>query len=336
MYLSMRNGKISLLMNRMPLSRLVLAAFCGFVLQAAHAETKALAGPPDHGKQAWFLSMLKTLADVDALNDPAKVGAILGVKFSKTVVTSGPSHMEAFAKSFERDEYTPIDPTWFTGSQPGYASTGNFKPNGRNGFVAGVDPTAMGAKVNLKYFESKRFGLAETPMVRADIPKNDTKTTVIFYGIDKLTCISRQDIQSFFPELRHIGATDANSERYLYTPPAREESGNVLSFEAPGEKCLTEATVNQFSGFGKRIKRAVLKFARCLQDAGAAFCSAHPDATPRDFSIHGQLQSHLRESCGSLDAFYEKEPQTSQEPQGQINYFDIPAHCPYPNNEPGH
>lgn len=324
-------------MNRMSLNGLVFAALCSFFLQTAHAETKAFAGPPDQGKQAWFLGMLKTLADVDALNDPAKVGAILGVNFSKTVVTSGPSHVEAFAKSFERDEYTPIASTWFTGGPPGYASTGNFKPNGRNGFVAGIDPTAMGTKVNLKYFESKRFGLpVDTPTLRADVPKNDTQTTVIFYGIDKLTCISRQDIESFFPELHHIEATDASSERYLYSPLAREESGNVLSFEAPGGKCLTEATVNEFSGFGKRIKRAVLKFAQCLQDAGTAFCRAHPDATPRDFSIHGQLKTHLRESCGSLDAFYEKEPENGQEPQEQINYFDIPVHCPYPYKGHGH
>ena len=315
---------------------LVLAACCSFFLQAAHAESKAFASPPDQGRQTWFLGMLKTLADVDALNDPTKVGAILGVKFSKTVVTSGPSHMEAFAKAFERDEYTPIDPTWFTAGPPGYASTGNFKAKGRNGFVAGIDPTATGTKVTLKYFESKRFGLLDTPTVRADIPKNDTQTTVIFYGIDKLTCISLQDIQSFFPEIQHVNATDASSERYLYSPPAREESGNVLSFEAPGEQCLTEATVHEFSGFGKRIRRAVIKLAQCLQDAGTAFCRSHPDATPRDFSIAGQLKSHLRESCESLDAFYEKEPQNGQEPQRQFNYFDIPAHCPYPNKGPGH
>ncbi|MDF6960940.1 hypothetical protein NLR21_26320, partial [Escherichia coli] len=133
-----------------------------------------------------------------------------------------------------------------------------------------------------------------------------------------------------------VNATDASSERYLYTPPAREESGNVLSFEAPGEQCLTEATVHEFSSFGKRIRRAVTKLAQCLQNAGTAFCRAHPDATPRDFSIAGQLKSHLRESCDSLDAFYEKEPENGQEPQGQINYFDIPAHCPFPNKRPGY
>ncbi|CBJ38852.1 exported protein of unknown function [Ralstonia solanacearum CMR15] len=324
-------------MKRISLAGLVLGALCSFLQQAAQAETKTFATPPDQGKQTWFLGVLKTLADTAPLNDPVKVGATLGVKFNKTVVTSGPSHAEAFANSFERDEYTPIDPTWFTSGPPGYASTGNFKPNGHNGFVAGIDPTAMGTKVNLKYFESKRFGLPdENFTLRADVPKNDTHTTVIFYGIDKLTCITRQDIESFFPEIHHMGATDASSERYLYYPPAREESGSVLSFEALGEKCLTEATVSEFSGFGKRIKRAILKFAKCLQDAGTAFCRAYPNAAPRDFSIHDQLKFHLRENCGSLDAFYEKEPRNSQEPQGQIDYFNIPAQCPYPDKGLGH
>lgn len=319
-------------MKRISLVGLMLAALCSLLLQAAHAETKTFTTPPDQGKQTWFLDMLKTLADTDALDDPVKVGAILGVKFNKIVVTTGASHMEAFAKSFERDEYTPTDQTWFTGGPLGYASTGNFKPKGHNGFVAGIDPTATGTKLNLKYFESKRFGLPDDNVIlRADVPKNDTHTTIIFYGIDKLTCITLQDIESFFPRIHHMGRTDASSERYLYYPPAREESGNVLSFEAPREKCVTEATVNEFSGFGKRIRRAILKFAKCLQDAGTDFCSKRPDATPRDFKIYDQLKSHLRTSCGNLDTFYEKEPQNGQEPQGEIDYFNIPAHCPYPD-----
>ena len=116
-------------------------------------DSKTFASPPGQGLQAWFLDMLKTLADTDDLTDPAKVSAILGVKFDKNVVTTKPSHMESFAKSFERDEYTPAGTTWFTESEPGYASTGNWKPNGGNGFVAGVDPRASGKQVNFKYFK---------------------------------------------------------------------------------------------------------------------------------------------------------------------------------------
>ena len=319
-------------MRRISLAGLMLAALCCFLPQAAYAENKTVAAPPDQGKQTWFLNLLKTLADTDALDDPDQVGAILGVRFNQTVVTTGPSHVEAFAKSFERDEYTPTDETWFTAGPPGYASTGNFKPSGRNGFVAGIDPTATGKNVNLKYFESKRFELPDDNVIlRADIPKNDTHTTVIFYGIDKLTCITLQDIKSFFPGIHHMEGTDASSERYQYYPPVREESGNVLSFEAPEAKCVTEATVSEVSGFGKRIKRATLKFAKCLQQAGTAFCRKHPNATPPDFQINVQLKSHLRESCGNLDAFYEKEPPNGKETLGKIDYFDIPAHCPYPD-----
>ena len=85
-------------MKRMSLAGLMLAVLCGILLQAAHAETKALAAPPDQGRQTWFLGMLKTLADTDGLDDPDKVGAILGVKFDNSVVTTGPSRMESFAK----------------------------------------------------------------------------------------------------------------------------------------------------------------------------------------------------------------------------------------------
>ena len=117
-------------MKRLSLAGLMLAAMCAFLAQAAQGDSKTFASPPGQGLQAWFLDMLKTLADTDDLTDPAKVSAILGVKFDKNVVTTKPSHMESFAKSFERDEYTPAGTTWFTAGELGYASTGNWKPNG--------------------------------------------------------------------------------------------------------------------------------------------------------------------------------------------------------------
>jgi hypothetical protein len=319
-------------MKRAFLVGIIMAAFCALMEQTVHAEPKSFAMPPKEGRQVWFLDMLKNLADTNDLTDPIKVGAILGVKFNTNVVTKGPSHMEAFAKSFERDEYTPAGKTWFMAGEPGYASTGGWKPNGGNGFVAGIDPRAKGRKVNFKYFQSRRFGLDDNMIIlRADIPKNDSQTTLIFYGIDKLACITLHDIQSFFPGIHHMDGTDASAERYLYYPSPSEESGNVLSFEAPEGKCVTEATVNEFSGFGKRIKRATLKFAKCMQDAGTEFCKNYPEANPQTFRAHVELRAYLHESCGStLDAYYQKEPSSGEAPQEGINYFDLPAFCPYP------
>jgi len=317
-------------MKRISLFSLMLLALCSLLLHSVHAESKANATPPDKGRQAWFLDMLKTLADTEDLTDPAKVGAILGVTFNKSVVTTGPSHMESFAKSFERDEYTSEGKTWFEAGEPGYASTGNWKPNGGNGFVAGVDPHAKGTKVNVKYFESKRFGLPDDDLILyAHVAKNDTQTTVIFYGIDKLTCITLQDIQSFFPGIHHMGGTDASSERYFYYPPVREEAGNVLSFEAPAGKCVTEATVHEFSGFGKRIKRAQRKLDQCLRDAGPAFCKKYPDARPQsDFPTFQKLKVFLHDACGGLDAFYQKEPLTGEEPKGDEDFMVVHPSCP--------
>jgi hypothetical protein len=168
-------------------------------------------------------------------------------------------------------------------------------------------------------------------ILRPDIPKNDSQTTIIFYGINKLSCITLHDIQSFFPGIHHMEATDASSERYLYYPPPREESGNVLSFEAPEGQCVTEDTVQEFSGGGKRIKRAILKFAKCMQDAGTKFCKKYPDANPKTFKAYSELKTHLRERCGStLDSYYQKEPPSGEAPPEGINYFDLPAYCPYP------
>ena len=82
-------------MKRLSLAGLMLAAMCAFLAQAAQGDSKTFASPPGQGLQAWFLDMLKTLADTDDLTDPAKVSAILGVKFDKNVVTTKPSHMES-------------------------------------------------------------------------------------------------------------------------------------------------------------------------------------------------------------------------------------------------
>ena len=316
-------------MKRTTTFLLTLAILCKLALQPVYAEPKVFAQPPDKGRQAWLLDMLKTIADTADWTDPAKVGAILGVKFDKTVVTTGPSHMESFAKTFQRNEYTPAGKTWFAAGEPGYASTGNWKPDGGNGFVAGVDPTAKGGQVNFKYFESRRFDLADDDLIlNPHTAHNDTQVTVIFYGIDKLSCITLKDIQTFFPRIHHMGSTDVSAERYFYYPPVGDESGNALSFEAPTGKCVTEATVNEFSNWGKRIKRAERKLDVCLRAAGPAFCKGNPGAKPQsDYPTYEKLKVFLHETCGNLDTFYQKEPRTGEEPKGEGDFVIVDASC---------
>jgi hypothetical protein len=303
----------------------------GIVPHRAQARDASFASPPLVGRQAWFLDMLKALADADGLADPDKVGAILGVKFDKTVVTTSPSHDEQFAKSFERDEYVPTTATWFTAGPPGFASTGNFRPDGRDGFVAGVDPVARGDAVNFKYFQSRRFGLPEeSTLIAFDGLRDDSQASVLFYGIDKFTCLGVKDIQARFPGIHHMEATDASAEGYLYYPPVREDSGTVLSFTAPRGRCVTDASVIDFSAFGKRQARARYKLLHCAHDAATSFCSQHPDASPRDAALRAQFNTHVRQACGNLNAFYDKEPRTNLPPPGPVDYGSVPLGCGFP------
>jgi hypothetical protein len=299
----------------------------------AHAEDGTFANPPEKGRQVWFLTMLKTLADSDGLDDPVKVGAILGAKFDKNVVTTSPSHMESFANSFERDEYTPETTTWFLAGPGGYASTGNFRPNGQDGFALGVDPVAKGGKVNFKYFQSKRFGLPEVSdsnFILSDGVKNDSQVSIIFYGIDKLTCVTLQDVRRQFPGITHMAATDVGAERYLYYPRAREEAGAVLSFVVPEGSCVSDASVDDFSAFGMRHARAQYKFIDCAQKSAREFCSGRPHASARDLPLQARFNAYIRSRCVSLNAFYDKEPRTNREPPGKIDYSSVPTYCSPP------
>lgn len=310
---------------------LMALAWSCLLPHVARAQDRVFASPPAAGRQAWFLDMLKTLADADGLDDPAKVGAILGVKFEKTVVTTSPSRMESSGKSFERDEYTPTTGTWFVPGPPGYASVGNFRPEGHNGFALGVDPVARGDSVNFKYFQSKRFGLQDENMtVVFDGVRDDSQASILFYGIDKFACVSVQDIQRHFPGVRHAEGSDVSAEQYVYRPPAREDSGTELSFIAPRGACLTEVSVDDFSALGKRFARAQYKFHQCVKAAAKSFCSGRPDGSIQDSALRGPFNAHVRQACGNLSAFYDKEPRTNQPPPEPLDYASLPWRCPYP------
>ena len=302
------------------------------ILVCACSEGEPVARPPVVGREAWFLDQLKSLADADDLSDPIKVGAILKISFAKSVQTTSPSHMEAFAKTFERDEYTPTARTWFVAGPPGYASTGNFKPDGHsNGFSAGRDPVARGNSVNFKYFESKRFGLAgQSNMAFFDSTTDDNQTSVIFYGIEKLTCMTFADVRAVFPGLFHMGATDASAERYIYYAPRREDAGTVLSFAAPDGRCITEASVEQFSQFGNRYARARYNYVGCLEETAKSFCSQHGDGSPQSAASYDGLNAAMRSRCGTFEPYFESEPRTNLKAPSDREQDEPPTGCPYP------
>lgn len=308
------------------MTRLLVAMACCVFLRVDHAAAAvSLEKVPAQGRQAWLLDLLKSLADADALDDPAQVGALLGVKFDKSVVTTSPSHMESFARRFERDEYTPVTPTWFVAGPPGYATTGNWRPDGHSGFMAGVDPVAKGGAVNFKYFESKRFGLPEDPgrPLAFDFVRDDTQVSILFYGLDRLTCITLGDLHKHFPGLVHMEGTDASAERYLYHAVSREDAGAVLSFTAPRQgECFTDASVLDFSAFGNRHLRAQAKLFRCIHQAATAFCAPHPSA-----ALSAAFNTYARKQCGSLNTIFDAEPRTNQAPAEMPDYAGVPTGC---------
>lgn len=289
--------------------------------------------PPAVGRQAWFLDLLRTLADSEGPDDPDKVGAILGVRFDKRVVTTSPSHEERFAKSFERDEYIPASATWFAAGPTGHASVGNWRPDGGNGVVSGVDPVARGDLVNFKYFKSQRFGLLEkNALFSFEVVDNDSQTSILFYGIDKLTCLTMKDVQSRFPGLTHMEGTDASAERYLYYAKPREDAGAVLTFPAPRGQCVTEAAIEDFSAFGKRALRARFKFIACQQAVAKAYCAHDPARSLQEFRGYALFNATLRQRCEGLNAYVQREPRNNADPPGKLNDAIEPMGCPYPPN----
>jgi hypothetical protein len=231
-----------------------LAAVAVISLLGACSQNEAIFKPPAVGRQAWFLDQLKSLADSNDLSDPVAVGTILKITFVKRVIATSPSHMESFGKTFERDEYMPTARTWFVPGPPGYASTLRFMPaRHREGFASGMDPVEVGDTATVKYFESKRYGLSEKDSLgNSGEIFNDSQTSLFFYGIDSLTCITLTDVRANFPGLVHMDATDIGSERYVYYRTPNAEPSTVLTFSPPEGQCITEAHIDQFKKLSRR------------------------------------------------------------------------------------
>jgi hypothetical protein len=283
---------------------------CGlFVTNTAHSDSNNSPMPPDVGRQAWFLNLLKTLAGTHGLNDADKVGNILGVSFEKTVTNTSPSHAEAFAKSFERIDYTPNKPTWFQAGPIGYAYPG----------ALGGNPPSDGKSIYFKYYYLERHGLPTESLgtMEFDSAKDDTESTIMFYGVSAFTCITLRDITSRFPSIHHMRRTDASSEAFIYYPPIDEEAGSVLSFAATEGQCLSEVHISEFSAFGKRHARAQYKFDTCLREAAKDFSQKQECWTPQE------IEWHLRQECVNLNHFYENEPHSNEEPPPRLN-VEIP------------
>ncbi len=280
---------------------------CGLlVTNIAHSAPSSFAVPPDIGRQTWFLDLLKTLADTHGLNNADKVGNILGVSFEKAVTNTSPSHDEAFAKSFERIDYTPNKPTWFQAGPIGYA----------------YPRVSDGNSIYFKYYYLERHGLPTESLgsIEFDSAKDDTQSTIIFYGVSAFTCITLRDITSYFPNIHHKGKTDASPEAYMYYPAVGEEAGSVLSFAAIEGECLPEVEISEFSSFGKRYARAQYKFDRCLQDAAEEFRQDHGQFLKQDCWTPQEIEWHLRQKCVNFNHFYQDEPHSNEEPPPRLNF----------------
>jgi hypothetical protein len=278
----------------------------------AFSDPTSFAAPPDIGRQAWFLDLLQTLADIHGLNNADKVGSILGVTFAKTVTTTSPSHAEAFAKSFERTDYTLNKSTWFRAGPIGDADLAGL----------GGNPPTDGKYIYFKYYYLERHGLPTESLgpLAFDDAKDDAESTIIFYGVSALACVTLRDITSHFPEIHHMKRTDASPEAFMYYPPIGEEAGSILSFAAPEGQCLSQVSISEFSGFGKRHARAQYKFERCLQNAAHEFVQNHGPASKQDCWTPQEIEWHLRQTCVNFDHFYQEEPHSNEDPPPRLNF----------------
>ena len=296
-----------------PARLLVLLALVAFAV-GVHAQARTFAKPPDTGRAAWFLDMLKALSDVDGLSDADQVGAILGVRFSKRVTTTSPMFEERDAKSFERDEYVPVARTWFVAGAPGYASTGNLGWN---------HPAARGNAVNFKYFQSTRHGTEDQRYRVEQLAQDDSHTGVFFYGLDKLACITVQDVQARFPTIDHMERSDARAELYVFHAPMNQDGEIVVSFAAPRGGCIADAAAEEWSWSGKHRGPAMARFNACVEQAAAGWCAEYPKA-----ELAAHFNEVARKLCGALVTSDDKDPRTNVMPPSAHAYAHLPLVCP--------
>jgi hypothetical protein len=66
---------------------------------------------------------------------------------------------------------------------------------------------------------------------------------------------------------------------------------------------------------GLRFRRASEKYAQCAVTANQQYCATHAHPTWGDGDAQYDMQAHVNKVCGTLNAFYLREPLTGQPPK---------------------
>ncbi|MGG1946879.1 hypothetical protein AB1286_19030 [Trinickia sp. NRRL B-1857] len=144
--------------------------------------------------------------------------------------------------------------------------------------------------------------------------QEQTEAKLAFAPLPPFACITSADITRVLPRSRFQHATDG-VDYFEYRGHLDDDIGTNLSFHfRAGAPCALSATIEQTQSAGLRFQRALEKLRRCVDKADRQFCAGHAPFGWGDGATIDAMDQHARQSCGTLNQLYLREPRSGEPP----------------------
>ncbi len=201
-------------------------------------------GPPDSGRGAWLLGVLKGIADRGDLDDPESVAHALDVELNPTAEPKfrsfgGECQSGETAEPLKQPSYELKKPNWFQPTSEGVQYA--------------VRP--MGGPVPADFFEKLKKNPQPKPAPFLEYNHGPTaecrgakgvvrrqSSALLLDEIYSFACITEDDLKRSLPGIERRPSLDG-SVPYDYRGKFDRERGTTISFEFWGAKCLTSARI---------------------------------------------------------------------------------------------
>jgi hypothetical protein len=252
-------------------------------------------------RKSVFIARLAMIADSGNLFDPASVGPILQLPILPVANQDVRQPSSCLEDSNSRnDTATTVNlggHPWYLSGPPDIQKMMSEFPN-----ITSNAPT-------ITY---RIAGHVKCPI--HDVARGGAKATLSVSNLTRFACIRDSDIKALLPKVDYIRGPHTIDEDFSYRGKVNDETGTYLTFmfKAGLEGyCVHHVTLEQSQETGLQYRRARAKYLHCIAQENRRYC----ENLASSGSKPDNMREHSRSICGSIDAFYRKEPLTGIEPE---------------------
>jgi len=216
-----------------------------------------------------YLALTKTLADSDRLDEPDKVGRVLGTTFLSET-HKFPEADCAIARGIKSQaivHYTVPADFWYLSAAP---RAGELPPQ----------------RKDFSYQVSRATSCSGRHAVNPDI---DVRIRLDY--LRGRICVTDRDIQKFLPEAARSSGPEGTTF-YNYQGYTTKEYGVLATLSFAYSECARDVSIMRGEGYGNKAKRVRVTFDSCLSKRLKEPPFKYPDY----------------EFCGTFDALMDKDP----------------------------